>query len=92
MAQRTGTLWENDKPTASCNHGFTSVFVAFAAEGLLGYKGYDVRAKKLIFSNEYYRGIDCTLKLFVNGKSLAIEIKNGERTINNGTDYQSETL
>ena len=92
MAQRTGTLWENDKPTASCNHGFTSVFVAFAAEGLLGYKGYDARAKKLIFSNEYYRGIDCILKLFVNGKSLAIEIKNGERTINNGTDYQSETL
>src|SRR6185295_2820569 len=24
MADRTGTLWENDSPTASCNHGFAS--------------------------------------------------------------------
>jgi alpha-L-rhamnosidase len=24
MARRTGTLWENDTPTASCNHGFAS--------------------------------------------------------------------
>lgn len=25
MANRTGTLWEHDKPNASCNHGFASV-------------------------------------------------------------------
>ena len=24
MAERTGTLWENDVPSASCNHGFAS--------------------------------------------------------------------
>jgi alpha-L-rhamnosidase len=24
MAELTGTLWENDSPTASCNHGFAS--------------------------------------------------------------------
>ena len=24
MAELTGTLWENDMPTASCNHGFAS--------------------------------------------------------------------
>jgi alpha-L-rhamnosidase len=24
MAEMTGTLWENDSPTASCNHGFAS--------------------------------------------------------------------
>lgn len=24
MAQKTGTLWEHDRPTASCNHGFAS--------------------------------------------------------------------
>ena len=24
MADRTGTLWENDAPHASCNHGFAS--------------------------------------------------------------------
>ncbi|MBQ2714544.1 MAG: hypothetical protein IJF76_02815 [Clostridia bacterium] len=31
MEEKTGTLWELDSPTASCNHGFTSV----AAEILL---------------------------------------------------------
>ena len=25
MSDITGTLWENNKPTASCNHGFASV-------------------------------------------------------------------
>ncbi|MBQ8720462.1 MAG: hypothetical protein IJY65_05455 [Clostridia bacterium] len=25
MAEKTGTLWEHDRPTASCNHGFASV-------------------------------------------------------------------
>lgn len=24
MAEKTGTLWEHNKPTASCNHGFAS--------------------------------------------------------------------
>ena len=24
MAEKTGTLWENMTPTASCNHGFAS--------------------------------------------------------------------
>ena len=24
MAEQTGTLWENDSPKASCNHGFAS--------------------------------------------------------------------
>lgn len=31
MAERTGTLWEHDKPSASCNHGFA----AHAGEVLL---------------------------------------------------------
>ena len=39
MADRTGTLWENDTPTASCNHGFASHAAVWlrdaAAEGRL---------------------------------------------------------
>ena len=29
MAERTGTLWENDTTSASCNHGFASCAVRF---------------------------------------------------------------
>lgn len=32
MAERTGTLWEHDRPEASCNHGFASVLTTWLAE------------------------------------------------------------
>lgn len=32
MAQRTGTLWENNEPTASCCHGFASVVAVWLKE------------------------------------------------------------
>ncbi len=32
MADRTGTLWENDTPTASCNHGFASHVICWLTE------------------------------------------------------------
>jgi alpha-L-rhamnosidase len=35
MAERTGTLWENDTTTASCNHGFASHVLVW-----LDYLGY----------------------------------------------------
>ncbi len=34
MAERTGTLWENDTPKASCNHGFASHIVCWLTEVL----------------------------------------------------------
>ena len=38
MAEKTGTLWEYDAPTASCCHGFASyvaVLIAPGKDGLL---------------------------------------------------------
>ncbi len=35
MAERTGTLWEHDSPTASCNHGFASHVIYWLA-GIYG--------------------------------------------------------
>lgn len=32
MADRTGTLWEYDSPTASCNHGFASHIICWLTE------------------------------------------------------------
>ena len=34
MAKKTGTLWEHNRPTASCNHGFASVAAVIISECL----------------------------------------------------------
>ena len=36
MADRTGTLWENDTTCASCNHGFASYVAVMLAHSVLG--------------------------------------------------------
>lgn len=38
MAEKTGTLWENDKASASCNHGFASVAAVLLLKCLVGYE------------------------------------------------------
>ena len=45
MAERTGTLWENDTPHASCNHGFASHAAVFYVKNVLGVSAIDARAK-----------------------------------------------
>lgn len=47
MAERTGTLWEHDAPSASCNHGFAS-HVAYALyRDALGVCCVDVPARRV---------------------------------------------
>jgi alpha-L-rhamnosidase len=41
MAQRTGTLWENDTPSASCDHGFGSHVVHVLYRDVLGIYAVD---------------------------------------------------
>lgn len=41
MAERTGTLWENVKPEASCNHGFASHIVHTLYRDILGVRRLD---------------------------------------------------
>ena len=45
MAERTGTLWENDTPHASCNHGFASHAAVFYVKNVLGIAAIDAREK-----------------------------------------------
>lgn len=47
MADRTGTLWENDSPYASCNHGFASHICHVLYRDVLGLAEVDVLNKKL---------------------------------------------
>ncbi len=45
MAQRTGTLWENDGAYASCDHGFASHIVHTLYRDVLGIRNIDSRQK-----------------------------------------------
>lgn len=47
MAERTGTLWENISPTASCNHGFASHTVHLLYRDVLGIYEIDHATKKI---------------------------------------------
>ena len=47
MAERTGTLWEHDAPTASCSHGFASHIAHVLYRDVLGVRNID-RVKKTI--------------------------------------------
>ena len=47
MADRTGTLWENVGPTASCNHGFASHIVYTLDRDVLGVRSIDPRRKEV---------------------------------------------
>lgn len=47
MAEHTGTLWENDTPTASCNHGFASHVASLFYREALGLERFDPVKKQL---------------------------------------------
>jgi alpha-L-rhamnosidase len=53
MAERTGTLWEHNRPSASCNHGFASHVAHCLYRDVLGVHRVDTqnRVVELRFSN-----------------------------------------
>lgn len=49
MAERTGTLWENDTTVASCNHGFASHIAVTFARDIVGLREVDYVNKRVRF-------------------------------------------
>lgn len=47
MAELTGTLWEDDSPAHSCNHGFGSVVADMMYRDLLGVRRIDRASRKI---------------------------------------------
>lgn len=60
MAVKTGTLWENDNPSASLDHGFASYACNLIVDYLCGYKGR--RGNTVIFSGAG-TSIDCKIRI-----------------------------
>lgn len=50
MSETTGTLWEHDKPQASCNHGFASHAAVVLRRDVLGLREINHQAKTITFS------------------------------------------
>ena len=70
MAERTGTLWENDTPHASCNHGFASHAAVFYVKNVLGIAAIDARAKTVTVQTTDVPLESCSATLPVPGGSV----------------------
>ena len=70
MAERTGTLWENDTPAASCNHGFASHAAVFYVKNVLGIAAIDARAKTVTVQTTDMPLESCSAVLPVPGGSI----------------------
>lgn len=57
MADRTGTLWENDSPRASCNHGFASHVCHVLYRDVLGISKVDPLTKNLIIRFQKFENL-----------------------------------
>lgn len=47
MAERTGTLWENQQPSASCCHGFAAIAAEYLFRDMLGVRRIDYVGKRV---------------------------------------------
>ncbi len=88
MVERTGTLWENDSPAASCNHGFASHGgVHVLLRDVLGFESVDQVQKKVKLRFADQKLDRCEGSLPVPGGALVLRWhKEGKRLV-----YQIET-
>ena len=73
MADRTGTLWENDTTCASCNHGFASYAALLLVKCVLG-ADVDLPSKTLYLTAPDVTGLDfCGATLPVGDATLDVD-------------------
>lgn len=89
MADKTGTLWENDTDFASCNHGFASYAARWQLLCLAGYKGTDVD-KKAHFTSTYSKNISCKFSLpLPDGGKIEVDVSPEGRNISLPKEYET---
>ncbi len=86
MSERTGTLWENNDPHASCCHGFASYICVLYAKIAFGYLGFDETYKTIIL-RENFR-LSGSARFPVPGGFVSIEITNGTRAVSIPDGYE----
>lgn len=78
MAERTGTLWENDTTHASCNHGFASYAANILIMGLCGIR---LVTNKKIYTVPTEYTVDCEVGFPTADGYVVVKVANGVREI-----------
>ena len=79
MASNTHTLWENVKPSTSCNHCIASYGARILLRALTGVEEYGDNG--MIFSPNYSKNYNCTINFPYKDSSILVELKDGNRVI-----------
>lgn len=88
MAKATGTLWENESPHASCNHGFASHVIRMIYRDVLGIREADEIRKKIVVSDHFACPKDVEAVLPVAKGEVKITVRNGKREITVPAGYE----
>ncbi len=88
MAKLTGTLWEHDNTTASCNHGFASHAVRTIFRDCLGVENVDEVNRTVKISNDFCAPENASAKIPLKEGSINIKIADGIRGITVEGNYE----
>ena len=88
MALLTGTLWENDNPHASCNHGFASHVVRLIFRDCLGIDRIDEIHKTVYLNNDFKAPENVKAVLPMRNGSIKVTVSSGARKVEITGDYQ----
>ena len=84
MAANTHTLWENVKPSNSCNHCIASYGARILLRAMTGIERYGDDG--IVFSSDYCREYDCKMQFPYRDSFVSVEIKGGNRVIKQGCE------
>lgn len=79
MAETTGTLWEHDKPQASCNHGFAAHAAVVLRRDILGLRQIDPQARTVSFAMPDNPLKHCRGSFPTADGDIVVEWKRGEK-------------
>lgn len=90
MACLTGTLWEHDSTSASCNHGFASHAVHFILRDCLGIEKIDENTKTIYLNNDFTAPQNANASFPLREGTLTINFTDGIRAVKCTEGYTIE--
>ncbi len=87
MACLTGTLWEHDSTSASCNHGFASHVVHFILRDCLGIEKIDEHNKTIYLNHDFTAPKNCDATFPLKDGQLTVSFKDGIRAVKCSNGY-----
>ena len=81
MASLTGTLWEMEKESASCNHGFASHIVRIIFRDCLGIDSVDEINKTVKLNYDFSSPSNAHAEIPLSSGVITVDVKNGHRVV-----------